>query len=125
MNYDIISSEKAPKAVGTYSQGVDLGELILYSGQIGISPETGEMASDFEGQMTQILKNIDGLLEHSNLTRRNICKTTVFLKDLSQFDIVNQHYVKYFETPYPARSCVEVSRLPKDALVEIEVIAIK
>lgn len=119
----IVSTDKAPAAVGTYSQGVDLGNIVLFSGQIGLSPETGEMAEGFEGQMKQILKNIDGVLESCDLTRDNIVKTTIFVTDLNNFSIVNEHYVDYLPQPYPARSCVEVPRLPKDALVEIEVIA--
>ena len=122
-NVKIVSTNKAPAAVGTYSQGVDLGNIVLFSGQIGLNPQTGEMAQGFEGQMRQILNNVDGVLEACDLTRDNIVKTTIFVTDLNNFGIVNSHYEEYFSKPYPARSCVEVPRLPKDAVVEIEVIA--
>ncbi len=121
----IVETNLAPKAIGTYSQGVVLGDLFLFSGQIGLHPETMTMESDFLGQAKQILKNIDGLLESQGLTRENIIKTTIFLKDLGDFDQLNKLYEEYFKAPYPARSCVEVSRLPKDSLVEIEVMAQK
>ncbi len=119
----IIATTKAPQAVGTYSQGVEFNNTFFYSGQIGINPETGVLAEGFLGQLEQILQNIDGLLASCDITRENIIKTTIFLTDLEQFAIVNEAYEKYFSAPYPARSCVEVPRLPKDALVEIEVIA--
>lgn len=121
----IFNTENAPKAVGTYSQGVNWGDFYFFSGQIGINPSTQEINPDFNQQLNQILKNIDGLLESQQLTRENIIKTTIFMTDLKMFSSVNQAYENYFQTPYPARSCVEVSRLPKDALIEIEVIAAK
>ncbi|EQC47604.1 Rid family detoxifying hydrolase [Bacteriovorax sp. Seq25_V] len=119
----IIKTDKAPAAVGTYSQGVEFRDMILFSGQIGLHPETGVLASGFEAQLAQTLANIDGLLESQNLTRDHILKTTIFLTDLSEFGKVNEAYLQYFASPFPARSCVEVPRLPKDALIEIEVIA--
>lgn len=122
---NIISTEKAPAAVGTYSQGVEYNGVFYFSGQIGLDPATMEMAQGFEGQLEQISKNIDGLLESCSLTREHIIKTTIFVTDLGNFPIVNAHYEKYFSQPYPARSCVEVPRLPKDAVVEIEVLAAK
>ena len=120
---NIISTEKAPAAVGTYSQGVKHQGVYYFSGQIGLSPENMQMAEGFNGQLNQILKNIDGLLDSQNLTRENIIKTTIFVTDLGNFSMVNEAYEKYFSTPYPARSCVEVPALPKGALVEIEVLA--
>ncbi len=122
---NIVSTDKAPAAVGTYSQGVEFNGMYMFSGQIGLNPETMTMPLTFEGQLEQILKNIDGLLESCGIDRTYILKTTIFVTDLGNFPIVNEHYEKYFSTPYPARSCVEVPRLPKDALVEIEVIAAK
>jgi len=98
---------------------------IIFPGQIGLDAKTGEMASDFDGQLSNILNNVDGLLESQGLTRENIIKTTIFMTDLAQFGKVNEAYVKFFSTPYPARSCVQVSALPKGAVVEIEVIAAK
>jgi len=122
---NIVQTDKAPAAVGTYSQGVEYNGVYYFSGQIGIDPATGNLKEGFQEQMDQILKNIDGLLESCNLTRNHILKTSIFLTDLGQFNLVNEAYIKYFEQPYPARSCVEVPRLPKDSLVEIEVIAAK
>jgi len=121
----IIATDKAPAAVGTYSQGVFHNGVYYFSGQIGLDAKTGEMASDFDGQLENIMKNIDGLLRSQDLTRENIIKTTVFMTDLSQFGKVNEAYTKFFIAPYPARSTVQVSALPKGAVVEVEVIAAK
>ena len=120
---EIIKTDLAPEAVGTYSQGVKFNGVYYFSGQIGINPKSNQMSSTFEDQLTQIMKNIDGLLESQNLNRSNIIKTTIFLQDLKDFDKVNQTYIEYFQKPYPARSCVQAAKLPKGALVEIEVIA--
>ena len=119
----IISTNLAPQAVGTYSQGVKLDNTYYFSGQIGLAPETMKMKPSFRDQLDQIMENIDGLLNSQNLKRENIIKTTIFLTNLNDFSEVNEVYENFFTTPYPARSCVEVSKLPKDALVEIEVIA--
>lgn len=119
----IIQTDLAPAAVGTYSQGVEIGGTFYFSGQIGLAPLTMEMENSFQGQLAQIMKNIDGLLKSQNLERSNIIKTSIFLTDLNDFGEVNRVYEEYFTPPYPARSCVQVSKLPKDALVEIEVIA--
>ncbi len=121
----IINDTKAPSAVGTYSQGVELNGTFYFSGQIGLDPTSGEMQKGFEAELDQIMKNIDALLEGCELTRDNIFKTTIFLTDLGNFSKVNNAYENFFKKPYPARSCVEVSKLPKDALVEIEVLAHK
>ena len=123
MHKNIISTDKAPAAVGTYSQGVEYQGVYYFSGQIGLSPTTGEMAAGFSEQLKQIMSNIDGLLESQNITRDNIIKTSIFVTDLGNFSMVNEVYENYFTAPYPARSCVEVPALPKGALVEIEVIA--
>jgi 2-iminobutanoate/2-iminopropanoate deaminase len=111
--------------VGTYSQGVEHNGVFYFSGQIGIDPKTSTLTDGFKPQINQILKNIDGLLESCSLTREHIIKTSIFVTDLAQFNIVNEAYVEYFSEPYPARSCVEVPNLPKGALVEIEVLAAK
>lgn len=124
-NRNIISTDKAPAAVGTYSQGVEYNGVYYFSGQIGIDPITGHLVEGFEAQTKQIMKNIDGLLESCNITRNHILKTSIFVTDLANFGSVNEAYVEYFKEPYPARSCVEVPNLPKGALVEIEVIAAK
>ena len=120
---EIISTTKAPAAVGTYSQGVKFNGVYYFSGQIGINPETGSMSENFDDQLAQVMKNIDGLLESQGLTREDIIKTTIFLQDLGDFGKVNDAYINFFSQPYPARSCVQAAKLPKDALVEIEVIA--
>lgn len=125
MEKKIIQTDLAPAAVGTYSQGVEYNGVFYFSGQIGLEPKTMTMQPTFHEQMTQILANIDGLLESQKLTRENIIKTSIFVTSLDNFSMVNEAYEKYFSEPYPARSCVEVPRLPKDALVEIEVIAAK
>lgn len=125
MSKTIINDTKAPEAVGTYSQGVECNGIYYFSGQIGINPETGEMEKGTPDQLNQILKNVDALLEGVRITRENILKTTIFLTNLNDFPLVNEAYEKYFTKPYPARSCVEVSALPKGALIEIEVLASK
>ena len=122
---NIIQTDLAPAAVATYSQGVEYNGVFYFSGQIGIDPKTAELQEGFQAQIDQIMKNIDGLLEATSLTRNHIIKTSIFVTDLNNFGMVNEAYTKYFEAPYPARSCVEVPALPKGAVVEIEVIAAK
>lgn len=121
----IISTDRAPAAVGTYSQGVFHNGVYYFSGQIGLNAKTGEMAPDFDSQLKNVLENIDGLLNSQGLTRENIIKTTIFMTNLDKFSKVNEAYVNFFTAPYPARSTVQVSALPKGAEVEIEVIAAK
>jgi len=125
MNPSIIQTDKAPKAIGPYSQGVCLNGVYYFSGQIGLIPSSGEMAQGFDAQLKQVLSNIDGLLTSQNLSRSHVVKTTIFIKNMSDFPGVNAAYEDFFKAPYPARSTVEVSGLPKGALVEIEVIAAK
>lgn len=122
---EIIATDKAPAAVGTYSQGVFHNGVYYFSGQIGLDAKTGELAEGFDAQLKNVLNNIDGLLSSQNLTRENIIKTTIFMTDLSQFGKINEAYTNFFTAPYPARSTVQVSALPKGAVVEIEVIAAK
>ena len=118
-------SEKAPKAIGPYSQAIETDNLIFLSGQIGFN-EKGELA---EGgtvkEFEQIMKNIGCVLEEVGLDFSDIVKTTIFLKNMGDFQQVNSAYEKYFSKPYPARSTVEVSKLPKGVNIEIEVIAVK
>ncbi len=121
----IINTDKAPAAVGTYSQGVVHNGVYYFSGQIGLDAKTGELAGSFDSQLENILKNIDALLLSQDLTRENIIKTTIFMTDLSQFGKINEAYTHFFTSPYPARSTVQVSGLPKGAVVEIEVVAAK
>lgn len=118
-----IQTDKAPAAVGTYSQGVELNGTFYFSGMLGLNPESMELSDSVDEQISQIMKNIDGILGSQDLTKTNIVKTTIFLTDLGDFGKVNSAYETYFTQPYPARSCVEVSALPKGAKVEIEVIA--
>ncbi|HXH75025.1 MAG TPA: Rid family detoxifying hydrolase [Bacteriovoracaceae bacterium] len=121
----IINTDKAPAAVGTYSQGTFHNGVYYFSGQIGLDAKSGEMANGFDAQLENIMKNIDGLLVSQDLTRENIIKTTVFMVDLAQFGKINDAYTNFFKAPFPARSTVQVSALPKGAVVEIEVIAAK
>ena len=122
---NIINTDKAPAAVGTYSQGVLHNGVYYFSGQIGLDAKTGEMAEGFDAQLENVMKNIDGLLQSQDLTRENIIKTTVFMTDLAQFGKVNEAYTKFFTAPFPARSTVQVAALPKGAVVEVDVIAAK
>ena len=127
MSYEI-KTENAPAAIGPYVQGVDLGNIIITSGQIPVDPKTGEIAADIIAQTTQSLENIQAIVEKAGLNVANIVKTTVFVKDLNDFARVNATYEAFFNkhnAPYPARSCVEVARLPKDVCIEIEAIAIR
>lgn len=121
-----ISTSQAPAAIGPYVQGVDLGSLVFTSGQIPINPLTGEMATDIAQQTRQSLENVQAIIEASGLQVGDIVKTTIFVKDLNHFSMVNAVYEAFFRehhAAFPARSCVEVARLPKDAGVEIEALA--
>jgi len=121
----VVKTDKAPGAIGPYSQGIDLGNMIFFSGQIPLNPMTGEMPEGIELQAKQSLENVKGLLESQGLDFSNVVKTTVFLDNMDDFATVNEIYASYFVEPYPARSAVEVAKLPKGALIEIEVIAVK
>lgn len=121
----VVETKKAPGAIGPYSQGIDIGNLIFFSGQIPLSPETGEMPEGIEAQTKQALENVKGLLESQGLDFSHVVKTTVFLDNMDDFNTVNSIYAQYFVEPYPARSAVEVGRLPKGALIEVEIIACK
>lgn len=126
MEKKIISTTEAPGAIGPYSQAVWAGDLLFTSGQIPVDPATGEVISqDVEEQTHQSLKNVRAILEAAGLTMDHVIKTTVFIKNMNDFGKINEVYAKYFSTPFPARSCVEVARLPKDIQVEVEVIAKK
>ena len=121
----VIETSKAPAAIGPYSQGIDSGSLIFVSGQLGINPADGAMPSDPSAQARQCMENIKAVLEAAGSGLNNIVKVTVFLQNLEHFSAVNEVYAGFFSGAYPARSCVQVARLPKDALVEIEAIALK
>ena len=118
-----IKTNNAPQALGPYSQGIIMNNIIFASGQIGINPENGIIASTIEEQAKQALKNLKAVLEAGGASMQNVVKTTVFIKNMDDFAKVNEIYAEFFTEPYPARSCVEVARLPKDLLVEIEAIA--
>ena len=122
---NVIATEKAPAAIGPYSQGLDLGNLVFVSGQIPIDPTTGTMAETIEAQATQSLNNLKNILAADGLTMQNVVKTTIFLADLADFAVVNGIYESFFTAPYPARSCVQVAAIPKGAKIEIECIAVK
>lgn len=120
----VVSTDNAPKAIGPYSQGIELKKLVFFSGQIAINPATGELeGNDFTSQTRQVLKNIDALLASKSMTAANVVKSTIFITDMSKFAEVNAEYANYFSFEPPARSCVGVASLPLGALVEIEVIA--
>ena len=121
----VVETKKAPGAIGPYSQGIDIGHMIFFSGQIPLNPETGEMPEGIEAQAKQALENVKGLLESQGLDFSHVVKTTVFLDNMDDFNTVNSIYAQYFVEPYPARSAVEVGRLPKGALIEVEIIACK
>ena len=121
-----ISTPNAPAAIGPYSQAIDLGDTIFTSGIIPVVPSTGEIAGDtVEEQTEQALTNLKHLLEDAGSSIEHVVKTTVFIKDMNDFGKINEIYAKYFTGILPARSCVEVARLPKDVKLEIEAIAIK
>lgn len=121
---DIVSTAKAPAAIGPYSQAVKTGGLIITSGQLPIDPATGTFPEGIQAQTRQSLTNVKAILEEAGVTMDSVLKTTVFLSDMNNFGAMNEVYATFFtEGSFPARSAVEVARLPKDALVEIEVIA--
>ena len=123
MSSRIIQSKNAPAAIGPYSQAVMAGSLLYTSGQLGLDPDTGDLASGIEGQTKQSLKNVQAILEEAGLQKTDVIKTVVFLKNMSDFAVVNGIYAEFFGDHKPARSCVEVASLPKGGLVEIEVVA--
>ena len=121
----VIKTNMAPGAIGPYSQGIDLGNMIFFSGQIPLDPLSGEMPEGIEKQTMRALENVKGLLESQGLDFSHVVKTTVYLNSMDDFTVMNNIYAQYFIEPYPARSAVEVARLPKDALIEVEVIAVR
>jgi 2-iminobutanoate/2-iminopropanoate deaminase len=121
---EVITTNNAPGAIGPYSQAIKKGKLIFVSGQLPVNPQTGEIPEDIKEQTKLSLNNVKEILEEAGASLDDVVKTTVFLKDLSNFSEVNEIYGEFFTENYPARCCVEVARLPKDAGVEIEVIAI-
>ncbi len=118
-----VSTNKAPAAIGPYSQAQIVGDLVFCSGQIPVIPETGALAQGLEAQANQVFKNIAALLTAAGSDISKVVKTTVFIKNMDDFAAINAIYAQYFTEPFPARSCVEVARLPKDVLLECEAIA--
>ena len=121
---DVILTDRGPKPIGPYSQAIRTNGFLYVSGQVALDPKTGEMvAADIRQQTERVLENVKGILEAAGSNLHHVVKTTVFLKDMNDFAAMNEVYAKHFTSAAPARSTVQVSRLPKDALVEIEVIA--
>lgn len=121
----VIATSDAPGAIGPYSQAIDAGAFVFASGQIPINPETGEIPEGIVAQTEQSLANVRAILSAAGLTTDNVVKTTVFLSDMDNFVAMNEVYGNVFSEPYPARSAVAVKTLPKNVLVEIEVIAVR
>ena len=120
-----ISTDKAPAAIGPYSQALDLGNMVFVSGQIPVDPATGTMPKRIEDQAVQALTNLKNVLAAAGVGMENVVKTVVFLADLADFAVVNGIYESFFKAPFPARSCVQVAAIPKGAKLEIECIAVK
>ena len=119
----IITTDKAPAAIGPYSQAIKVGNLLFVSGQIPVNPLNAEIPETIEEQTHQVMKNIEAILTEANLNWNNLVKTSIFLQNLDNFSIVNEIYASYFSDAYPARECVQVSALPKNVLIEISIIA--
>ena len=120
-----VSTPNAPAALGPYSQAVDTGSTVYCSGQLGLDPATGNLAEGVQAQTHPALKNLQAVLNEVGLSLDNVVKTTVFVQDLADFGTVNEIYGTYFHGGFPARSCVQIAALPKNALVEIECIAVR
>lgn len=120
----VISTPNAPAAVGTYSQAIVANGMVFASGQLGLNPATGDFAGDdFKSQAEQSLKNVGAILEAAGTSFDNVVKVSVFMSDMANFAALNEVYAQFFKAPYPARSAVAVKTLPKNGLIEIEVIA--
>lgn len=125
MTKEVINTNNAPEAIGPYSQVVIVGDFVYTSGQIPLNPATGELVTDIKLATKQSMENIKAILEEAGTSLNNVVKTSIFLKDLNDFEAVNEVYGIYFIENKPARSCVQVAKLPKDAVIEIEAIAVK
>lgn len=121
----VISTDKAPGAIGPYSQAIEVNEMVFTSGVIPVDPATGVIPEGVEAQATQAFTNLTNLVEASGAAMSQVVKTTVFIKEMNDFGKINEIYAKFFKEPYPSRSCVEVARLPKDVLLEVEAIVAK
>lgn len=120
-----VSTDKAPAAVGPYSQALEVNGFVFCSGQIGIDPKTGNLVDGFENQARQVLSNLKAVLIEAGSDFEHVVKTTVYIKNMNDYHLFNKVYGEYFKNNKPARATVEVSRLPKDCLIEIEAIAVK
>lgn len=121
----VVSTTKAPQAIGPYSQGMKVGNMVFTSGQLGIDPNTGNFVNDtIQNETKQALENLKAVLEEAGASLNDVVKVTVFIKDMNQFALINEVYSTYFNEHKPARSCVEVARLPKDGNVELEAVAV-
>lgn len=123
MDKKVIATTNAPAAIGPYSQAIEVNGMIFTSGQIPVNPADGSIPQGIEAQARQALTNVSNLLEAAGASMSDIVKTVVFIKDMNDFAKVNEVYAGFFESDFPARSCVEVARLPKDVLIEVEAIA--
>lgn len=121
----VISTDKAPGAIGPYSQAIEVNGMVFTSGVIPVDPATGVIPEGVEAQATQVFTNLTNLVEASGAAMSQVVKTTVFIKEMNDFGKINEIYAKFFKEPYPSRSCVEVARLPKDVLLEVEAIVAK
>ena len=125
MEKEVINTKNAPGAIGPYSQGIIVGDFVYTSGQIPINPATGVIETDIKSATKQSMENVKAILEAAGTSLEKVIKTSIFLKDLNDFAVVNEIYGTYFSENPPARSCVQVAKLPKDAVIEIEAIATK
>lgn len=125
MERKVINTSKAPSAIGPYSQAIKVGQMLFTSGQIPIDPATGELVNDDIKKATErVMENLKAILEEAGTSLGNVVKTVIFIKDMNNFAAINEVYGKYFTNNPPARSCVEVARLPKDVQIEIEAVAL-
>lgn len=122
---NVISTDKAPAAIGPYSQAIEVNGMVFTSGVIPVDPASGVIPEGVEAQATQAFTNLRNLIEESGASIEQVVKTTVFIKEMNDFGKINEIYATFFKEPFPARSCVEVARLPKDVLLEIEAIVAK
>ena len=121
----VISTDKAPAAIGPYSQAIEVNGMVFTSGVIPVDPQTGVIPATIEEQANQAFSNLRNLIEASGASIDKVIKTTVFIKEMNDFGKINEIYATYFKEPFPARSCVEVARLPKDVMLEVEAIVAK
>ena len=121
----VISTDKAPAAIGPYSQAIEVNGMVFTSGVIPVDPQTGVIPATIEEQANQAFSNLKNLIGASGATIDKVIKTTVFIKEMNDFGKINEIYATYFKEPFPARSCVEVARLPKDVMLEVEAVVAK